>query len=219
MFITKELPTHKTRTADKRRSIEGIVVHCTDGPSNINTLVRYDLGPNHISKTGCPTVTYHALVANETIKETKAKDGSVFDMNAGDVLFGVPEDVVCFHSVGYNTTHLAVSIIYEVDEQWEAGKTKKPQEKYTVKPEAMEGLYDCLIHWCLKYKIEPKRVKGHREITRGKTCPGMYINLEDLRLELSKRLQTKLKEAGLYKGEIDGDFGKNSRAALVAWAR
>lgn len=214
MLITKELPTHPTRKADLRRHIEGIVVHCTDGYGTIDSLVKYDTGPNHISKQGCPTVTYHAVIPNESFANQTAKDGSKFDAPLGCAVLGVPENVVAFHSVGYNQTHLAVALMYKVDEQWEAGKSKAPLKKHQVKPEAFEALYEVLVHWCLKYRLEPKRVVGHREITRGKTCPGMFVDLKALRLELSKRLQAKLKELGLYLGEIDGDFGPKSRAAL-----
>ena len=39
-----------------------------------------------------------------------------------------------------------------------------------------------------------------------------------LNARLSKKIQQTLKDAGFYKGDIDGDIGKLTQAAAVRWA-
>jgi N-acetylmuramoyl-L-alanine amidase len=49
--------------------------------------------------------------------------------------------------------------------------------------EAWEALY---LSIRLRYKIEPHRVFGHNEFEPNKTCPGKLINMDSVRLDISK---------------------------------
>jgi len=51
--ISSSLPVHATKKPKKQLKIKKIVVHMTDGVVTPQGLAKYDIGPNHISKTGC----------------------------------------------------------------------------------------------------------------------------------------------------------------------
>ena len=67
------LPQHKTKVWSKRKKTTHIIVHWT-GSENQDPYVTaaYHVGPNHISKTGCPALCYHYYLT---------RDGSIFWCN------------------------------------------------------------------------------------------------------------------------------------------
>ncbi len=63
-------------------------------------------------------------------------------------------------------------------------------ENHPPNPQQYEALINLLIQLIQKYKIVPERIMGHREIQNTK-CPGKYLNMAKLRLEVRNRLESK----------------------------
>jgi peptidoglycan hydrolase-like protein with peptidoglycan-binding domain len=51
------------------------------------------------------------------------------------------------------------------------------------------------------------------------TVPGPQVRLNQLNKDQAKTLQTRLRELGYYRGEVDGVVGENTRAALEQYFR
>lgn len=96
--IRNLLPQHKTKAWKKRKKTSHIFVHFT-GSENQDPYVTaaYHIGPNHISKTGCPTLCYHYYLT---------KDGSVYWCN--------DDDAWTWHTgFPYNGKSIAVVLAYK----------------------------------------------------------------------------------------------------------
>lgn len=205
--ISGDLPRHETKKHATRtaKGYKRIAVHTTDWVTTPEKLAKYDIGPNHISDTGCPGITYHDLIM---------KDGSIFHT--------LPYDEVSWHVGNFNSGSLAVALMY---------KCTIPNSKDQLAPteDALKSLQTHCGDLCLKYSIEPKNVVGHRELfgtgwfwQKGsrrlrKSCPGKRVDLDLLRHNVATYMQIRLKMKGLYKGAIDGDFGKKSIEALALY--
>lgn len=201
--IRATIPRHPTRKWRTRDSADTIVVHTTaSNNQEPSKTARYHIKPgpqNHLSKRGAPCVAYHDMLA---------KDGLVSHCN--------DYSDITWHTKGWNGRAVSVALMF------------KGQTGETPVPVQLLALKEHLVVLCLYLKILPDRIKGHREgpnmtfWSRGavrykKTCPGMGIDLDALRDEVTRRLQRRLNAEGLYRGKIDGDFGRKSRAALQAF--
>lgn len=199
-----KLPVHPTRKYEKRTLIDTIVLHCTasDNQDPFKT-ARYDITPgpnNHISKKGAPGLTYHDYII---------KDGVVYHCN--------DYELSTWHATLYNKRSIGVVMAYKA----------LPKEKPT--PEQYESMLKHITLLCLYFKILPKAVLGHRELPwmvkllqngtkqYRKECPGMAIDLDKVRKEITTRLQLRLANEGLYTEEVDGLWGPKSQAALLAF--
>jgi hypothetical protein len=210
--LRDKLKRHATKVATVRplAAIDTIVVHTTDWDTSIERLVDYDIGPNHISTSGCPTITYHDVIM---------KDGT---LNHCEYYRNTT-----WHAGKYNRDSVAIAMMYKCSNP---GKVDFDPTK-----EQMSTLDTTLVSMCLALKVLPQGIKGHRECEGTgfiwvvdkdngkarqsllKTCPGMGVDLYALRKRITTRLQTKLKIDGFYTGLIDGDFGPKSKEALLAW--
>ena len=211
--LSNSLPVHPTKRAKERKleSIKQIVVHCTDWNISPEDLTKYDLGPNHISSTGCPTCTYHYLVG---------KDGTVSK--------AVDPKYVTWHAGIHNNSSVSIALLYKTDPVFESGKTSIPKPECIPPINMMNALGEILTQLCLELKIEPTQVFGHREMidtgwfwSKGhkvlrKTCPGMAVNMPALRDQTIREVQQVLKDKNLYLGSIDGDWGPRSQRAFKA---
>ncbi len=63
-------------------------------------------------------------------------------------------------------------------------------ENHPPLPQQYESLLNLLERLAREYHIPPERVFGHREIQNTK-CPGKYLNMAKIRLELKDRLKVK----------------------------
>jgi hypothetical protein len=193
-------------------SIKRIVVHTTDWNTTPEKLARYDITPfflvdgkkiyNHISKSGCPAITYHEIFTDSKVYKT----------------LGYHE--VSWHAGNWNASSLAVAMMYKCSS---AEGDIPPSDNLLKVTQTRCG------DICLDLHLEPKMVVGHRELfgtgfswEKGskrlrKTCPGMGVDLDLLRTNVAIYMQAKLSLAGLYKGKLDGLFGPNSKAALLAY--
>jgi len=202
--IVNILPKHPTRKWKLRPTPTRIVVHTTasDNQDPYKT-ARYHVHAgktNHISKKGCPAIVYHDLIT---------KEGLVYHCNYyADRTW---------HAGGYNKSSIGVGMCFR-------------GQDYGVRPTLLqfETLRKHLVKLCLYFKILPKRIVGHREVPGmwtllgngskryKKTCPGMSVDLDELRSEIAVRMQRVLSSVGLYEGAIDGLFGRKSKKALKA---
>lgn len=213
-----ELPVHPTKKYDTRAvsAIKRIVVHTSNWDTTPKKLAEYDITPyyivdgekiyNHISKTGCPAITYHECVMD---------DGTVYST--------LPYQQVSWHAGAWNPGSLGICMMY-------VAKNKKTgKDEYAPSEKMMRSLQTRLGDICLRLGLTPDKVVGHRELKgtgwipgKGsrkyrKTCPGMKVDLDKLRTNVAKYMQILLKCKGLYEGKVDGDFGPKSRAALIRW--
>jgi hypothetical protein len=213
--VRETLPRHATKKYKKRNPsiIDMIVVHCTDANWTIEQLADYDVKPNHISKTGCPACTYHDVI-----------------MPDGHLYHCLDYAERSWHAGKYNYRSAAVCLMYR------ATNAKKGRPNYRPPEKAMKRLTRHLTSLCLGLKVLPKGIKGHRELEGTgwiwklipgdsnkkrksllKWCPGQYVNMDEVRIAVARRLQFRLKIDGYYKGGLDGIFGPKSIAALNAW--
>lgn len=199
--IRNTIPKHKTRKWSKQTSVKRIGVHATASDNqDPNRTALYHVTPssqNHISAQGAPGLCYHDFID---------KAGLVYHCN--------DYDNIVWHWGMWNTNSVGVVLAYK-------GAAKE------VPPDVMmESLKEHLVVLCLYLKVYPENIFGHREVpsmytvladgTRRykKTCPGMGIDLDVLRDSVTRMLQTRLTEEGLYDGDIDGLFWDQSKSAL-----
>lgn len=163
-----KLPLNATKgfTTRRLKDVECLVVHCTDvegwTPQRLN---EYDIGPNHISKTGCPTCTYHDYIRI-----------------GGEWYHMVDYDVRTWHVGKWNKTSIGVALEF------------KPDKDHNPDPDMMNTLIEYLATACLFLGLAPRTIVGHRELEGTgyildesghlrllKTCPGLEIDLDKLR--------------------------------------
>jgi len=210
--LRDSLPVHPTKKPTVRNlsTLNIIVVHTTDWDTNVVTLTKYDIGPNHISSTGCPGCTYHDVI-----------------MKDGTRQHCVPYKHTTWHAGKWNKKSIAVALMYRCSQP---GKPDLPPTN-----DQIESLKQLLVSQCLVMKIFPLNIKGHRELeftgfiwkytkdgkaTKSliKTCPGMSVDMDKLRKDVIVRIQTKMKLDGYYlNGKIDGLWGSRSEAAMMDW--
>ena len=198
--IRRTIPKHPTRKWKTRSFVNRIVVHCTAATQqNPNMVARNHIKPgpqNHLSSKGAPGLAYHDFID---------ASGLVYHCNNYSDW--------TWHARSWNKTSVGVVIAYRGD------NTPPPSVQ-------LNALARHLVRLCLFLKLPPNKVYGHREapwmstiVGKGsvrykKVCPGMQIDLDNLRDMVSRGLQKRLKDLGLYTGAIDGVFGPKSLAAL-----
>lgn len=150
--------------------IEEIIIHCTATDSekwdDPEACIDYDLNPNHISKRGCPTATYHYLV-NQT----------------GDVHQLVSANIKTWNCSGHNQGSIAVCINHggEYDDAIE-------QAQY-------DSLVDTICHvidfmdWSHDESEVKDRLHFHRDFSN-KLCPGVNLDKDNLITNVLLRLET-----------------------------
>lgn len=201
--IRATLPKHSTRKWLKRDNVSRIIVHTTASDNqNPHRTARYHVTPgpqNHLSKKGAPGLAYHDFI-------TKA--GEVYHCN--------DYQDITWHCGIWNTSSVGVCMAF------------RGQDNVAPTSAQAIALEEHLTILCLYLKIYPQKIYGHREVPGmvtilgngskrwKKTCPGLAVDLDKLRRNVTLRLQRRLSAENLYKGKIDGIFGRKSKAALKA---
>lgn len=202
--IRDTIPRHPKRKWRTRDSADYIIVHTTASDTqDPNRTAKYHITPgkkNHISRKGCPSICYHDFIT---------KDGIVYHCN--------DYTDITWHAGWYNKRSVGVVLAF------------KGQDGISPSPQQMEALEKHLVILCLYLKVLPVNVIGHREVpgmwkilgngskVYKKVCPGMGVDLDQLRRNVTGRLQRRLAAEGLYYGKIDHVFGLKSKAALRAF--
>lgn len=189
----------------KLNRISKIVLHCTgSGEPRLMPLAKYDVTPrpdHHISPLACPGFTYHYYID---------RDGTTY--------FTSDLENITWHVGNHNRSSVGVCMCY------------KSNDNPNPPPAAqIQAAQDILTHLCLKLKIDPDNIVGHRElpgtgyrIVNGtkklrKTCPGLLTSMTQTRYNVSINIQKTLKILGFYFGKIDGKFGPISEKALAKY--
>lgn len=205
--VVDQLPRHPTKRHDLRlhSKIKRIVVHTTDWIVTPKDLATYDIGPNHISSSGCPGITYHEMITDK-----------------GIIYQTLPWAEISWHVGMWNPGSLGIALVYRVS-------NSDGKDTYAPTTYSLLALQTRCGDICLELGLTPNKVVGHRELKGTgwfwgngsrrlrKTCPGLQVDLNLLRTNIAKYMQCKLMMAGLYMAAIDGDFGKKSRAALKGY--
>lgn len=182
--------------------INGLVIHSTNGNGDLFPLARYFTTPsnsNHISKLGAPQFCYHYWI----------------DYNSA-VYYCTSHNKISWHAGNHNPSTVGIALRY----RYTNNKQPPPSQQ-------LYGAYAICVKLCLTLpNIDPTKISGHREllgtgykIENGKKiyrkpCPGWQIDMNQFRYNVMILLQESLNEIGLYKGEIDGIWGRKSRRAL-----
>jgi hypothetical protein len=183
------------------KDIKQIIIHCDDWHTDYQTVNAYDIGTQcHVNPgKGCPGFTY-----------------TYFIMDDGTTYHCMDLEEVTWHAGMHNWESMAVCLSYRAT----GNKNTPPFIQ-------MSALYELIANLCLQLHITPDHVLGHRELLGTgyildhgikklrKECPGILINLDMVRAEITKRLQTILAQKKLYNGKIDGIFGPKTKMAFL----
>jgi hypothetical protein len=184
------------------------VVHETASDNqDPNKTARYHITPspdNSLCKSGAAGIAYTDYIT---------KEGLIYHCNF--------YTDVTWHASLYNTRSIGVGMAYK-------SMDKQGREVYAPTDEQFLALEEHLTAMCLNLKILPQGIIGHREVPgmftivgKGlkkykKTCPGLLVDLNKLRLNIAYRVQTVLASEGLHDGRLDGIFGPEWIGALAS---
>lgn len=208
-FICIEtLPVHKTKKWDKRdpAKLKGVVLHQSlEEYGTASGNARYHVGPNHISDTGLPGLSYTLFIE---------KDGKVILAN--------PTDRKTY-SQGYggrpgdeNEEFLSICIGGNFYAPGYYG-TQTPTRDQLCSIEMVWGHLKEIWGWtdlCLY---------GHFHFGKP-TCPGDVIaewidSVRPMVFVTTVERQKALLRLGFYTGDMDGKWGPASKAALVGFQK
>lgn len=172
--------------------INRLVIHCSDSNGDLESVMSYDAGPNHISKEGLPSLTYHYWIGKDYVAQT------------------LPLNVVSWHVGQWNSDSIGACLRYRAT----GAKEPPPFSQMLLAVELASTV-------CLQLKMTPDQVVGHRELpgtgydvrtgSLKKECPGMLIDMTEFRYNVAKSMQTTLALV------VDGMFGPRSKKALLAY--
>ena len=216
--LSNSLPVHPTKKYKLRNlsDIKRVVVHTVNREWTPVRLATYDITPyyvvggrkiyNHISKSGCPAITYAELF-----------------MPDGTIYHTLPWEEISYHVGVWNNSSLGVALMYRCTDG-------EGVDTYAPTKEALQALFKRVGGICLILGLTPDKVVGHREL-RGtgwfwfkgsrrfrKLCPGLQVNMDEVRIGVAKYMQLVLKIDKFYRGSIDGIFGAKSKKALEEYS-
>lgn len=184
-----KVPRPKEYSKRKLTRIKKLLIHCTDGFSNVWGTLNYDLSiKNHITPgKPLPGLTYHFFIESNGITQ-----------------WTMPLEDITWHAGNWNGDSVGLVLQYRA-----TGNEKAPPFIQ------MQAAYLTAADICLALKIDPSiNLKGHRETGAKKSCPGKLVDMNSFRKYVTGIMQKRLKDLGLYEDEIDGLWGKKSKAAL-----
>jgi len=165
--LDKLTPSHFRRLS----SIEEIIIHCTATPPKAyknwddpRTLINYDLGPNHIARSGLASATYHFYINRKS---------EVFQL--------VSMGIITAHCKGHNAGGVAICINHD-------GFTDDvTEEMKNAIAETCAYIFDKL-DWSYDEENVKDCISFHRNFAP-KACPGR-IDLEDIQKRTFNILKT-----------------------------
>ena len=163
----------------RKKAVSVIALHCDDAASwDVWNLIRYDLGPNHISAKGCPTPTYQYYISRAG-KVYKIAQEAYATWHAGvgaatRLRYGIPD-----------WNHVAIAVCF----------AHKPGREDGLTPEQEEVGALLVAEIALRRNVQSANVLGHRELAGTgyypgnprklrKVCPGLDVDLDGFRREV-----------------------------------
>lgn len=203
-----QLPMHRSKRWAKRDTdrLEGVCWHHSAGSRITEAawepMARYHVGPNHISKTGCPGLTYTAGVTA-----------------AGHLYVFWDLDRMTWSQKGGNTTHIGIVLL---------GSFSSAANSYPTGPSRSQvwAVRTVSLVTAEVLGTELKGTRTHADFSRT-DCPGDEINAlvrHHLRGEpralfanVRERQRALADLGGMLR--VDGIWGPESRRALEAFQR
>jgi len=203
------LPHHATKKWPERDSslIVGVCFHQSlEERGSASGNAKYHVGPNHISETGLPGLSYTLFVE----KDGKAILANGVECKTYSQGYKDPENV------DENALYIGVCF---------GGNFSGPGHEGTQAPtleqmETAKALWEaCKSIW----HLEDKAIYGHFDFGKP-ACPGWTLmdfvqRTRGTSLRSTTERQQALKTLNFYDGEVDGEWGPKSKAALVAFQR
>ena len=142
-----------------------------------------DIRRVHVKENGWDDIGYHYVVR---------KNG---DIEAGRAIYKVGAHC---KAQGMNKKSIGICLSGHHDHEF----LKGPQR---------EALLDLLLELIFEYEIDPSQVQGHRETGADKTCPGVLVDMDELRLELmalndDRLIKDTLKKTAVFNPEPISDL-------------
>ena len=167
----------KTRDVSVNSVIKRIVFHCTDADGwTPDRLSKF-----FVEERKFPICGYHYYVQADTVWQM------------------VGENVITYHAAHHNSDTVSFSIDYN--------PTRDEKLNIALNPKVYENAIKVATYLCLKFRVTPDNIFGHRELPFTgyqvmadkndhthllKTCPGLKINLNQFRMEVTKSVQKVL---------------------------
>jgi len=208
-FISLEtLPIHDTKEWGKRdpTKLKGAVVHQSlENYGSASGNAKYHVGPNHISETGLPGLSY-----------------TLFIEKSGKVILANPTDCKTY-SQGYggrpgdeNEEFLSICV---------GGNFSAPGYVGTQKPtqNQLDALVNVWEHLKGIWAWTDECLYGHYHFGKP-TCPGNDLTdvingVRPISFVTQMERQKALLKLGFYRGDVDGMWGPASKASLVEFQR
>jgi hypothetical protein len=155
-------------------NIKRVVMHCTDAPS----WSPQKLSEFFVNERQFPICAYHYYIMADKIYQM------------------VGENIITYHAAPYNTESVSFSIDFFA--------SNYESRSIAVLPEVYENALKVATYLCLKFKVQPKNLVGHRELlgtgffmngdkkVLRKICPGLTIDLDVFRYKVARMIQEAL---------------------------
>lgn len=212
--VRGEMPKHVARVW-RRRSLDelhGMVWHQALGEGSVQGIARYHVGPNHISKSGLPTISYTFFVEPDG-DCLLCNDLEATTFSQGDRT--QPGDE--------NRMYLAACFSGNFDAPGYSGTSQVTAQQ----------LYSGMRLWlaCAEtFGWDGDGLLGHYHMGKA-VCPGSALSqlIDTVRSDPTRRYrprndlstpklrQEALQKLGYYNGAVDGIWGFESRRALAAF--
>jgi hypothetical protein len=165
--IRKDLPVHATRKWERRSltDILYITLHHQAGTGPIENVARYHIGPNHISKKGCPGFCYHYHIAFDgTISWTN--DLETITWSSGNVKsYRFPSRIQLKKGASANEQSIAIMLQGDFDGEGYKGYNGDPESAQ------MEAVLRLRFYLLSHLNLAPEMLLGHCHVNK-RNCPG-----------------------------------------------
>ena len=210
------LPRNYARSWPQRdpKELKGVVLHQSlEDYGGVWGNAKYHTGPNHISNNGLPGLSYTIFIDRSTGRAVLANDVECATYSQGNsTIVGNENERYLSICVGGNF----------------AGPGYVPGKKKTLTSEQNRVMHALWHHLAIVFDFTGAQLYGHYHFGKP-ACPGYEIAefvetirqahygsfTDELDLSNNSGRQALLAKLGFYQAEIDGEWGPQSKYALV----
>jgi len=169
-----ELTVHKTKMFKQRPllGINKVIFHQAMSKGTIAGVAKYHVGPNHISKTGCPGILYQIGIEHD-------KDGTAYKTNRFRTL--------SWHTKGQNLKAIGVLVMGDFHaDGWDGTQTLMPKQRDNIR-----RVMDLLLEDKFLPGIDSYQCFQFHSTFNKKACPGFAVYDEVMiqRQQLSEKVK------------------------------